>query len=167
MVVAPLYTFIDSPEWLRISLFATFCFFMALASVLMVVALLKIRSRFLSQGKGEQISPLRMVIHASAFLVYVGMYIILAFLESSYDTTDYTEYYFSWSVDIVFGAISYVCLFFVLWHLGKKIEEIRTETVNSDRTISINSNDEDDEMVRLSKILKPDLNPQRTESEIS
>lgn len=81
-----------------------------------------------------------MVIHASAFLVYVGMYIVLAAIDSSLvDPTANNYYYFSWSVDTLFGAISYSCLFLVIWHLSKTQEYARTESVNSSRTISMES----------------------------
>lgn len=50
MIIASFYVFIDNPYWIKASLFLTFCLFMAVASIMMVVALINIRSRFLSQG---------------------------------------------------------------------------------------------------------------------
>lgn len=51
LVVACLYVFVEEPFSLKVALFATFCVFMAVAALLMVVALRNIRARFLKQGQ--------------------------------------------------------------------------------------------------------------------
>jgi hypothetical protein len=88
--------------------------------LLMIIALLKIRKCLIDKGLGDQVSPLRMIVHALAFLIYVLTYMVLAIIrwQSQLDV-----FYFSWAIDIIFGFLSYICLFFVVWHLGTKTDK--------------------------------------------
>ena len=85
------------------------------SAALMVVALLKIRSSLKKNGHGDRISPLKMVVHALAFILYVMVTII-----ASTVTMFKNAYYFHWLVCMVFADASFICLFLVLWHLGTK-----------------------------------------------
>lgn len=85
------------------------------SAALMVAALLKIRSAIKKNGFGDRISPLKMVIHALAFILYV-MVTIVATTVPIFSGA----YYFHWLVCMVFADASFICLFFVLWHLGTK-----------------------------------------------
>ena len=85
------------------------------SAALMVVALLKIRSTIKKNGYGDRISPQKMVVHALAFILYVMVTIV-----ASTVTIFKNAYYFHWLVCMVFADASFICLFFVLWHLGGK-----------------------------------------------
>lgn len=85
------------------------------SAALMVVALLKIRSTIKKNGYGDRISPQKMVVHALAFILYVMVTIV-----ASTVTIFKNAYYFHWLVCMVFADASFICLFFVLWHLGSK-----------------------------------------------
>ena len=112
---------------------------MTLGAVLMVAALLMIRKCFIDKGLGDQVSPIRMVVHALAFLIYVLTYFISVILVGVNN-----ESYATWAIDTIAGTFSYVCLFFVIWHLGSKTEG-RTSSVNSSSTISEDDVQQDDE----------------------
>lgn len=113
------FTAHDSP--LRKTLYVLFCITMGAAASLMVIALVKIRKGLVNHGMREQISPLRMVVHALAFLIYILSYIGLGLTH--YFSGNNSEDYFSWFVDTIMGFLAYLCLFFVIWHLGAKSED--------------------------------------------
>ena len=76
---------------------------------------------------------MRMVVHALAFLIYVLTYLIWSIMEAISPQSG--NYYFGWAFETLCGAFAYVCLFFVIWHLGSKTKE-RVSSVSSARTIS-------------------------------
>ena len=126
-------------------LFVLFCIMMLGSAILMVVALLKMRRCFVDKGLVEQVSPLKMTIHALSFLIYVAEYCVIAICEVFFLGTMYRENFLvSWFVDTIFGGLSYTCLFFVLWHLGKKSED-RKESVSSNSTIAEEPGDVDED----------------------
>lgn len=97
---------------------------MVVASVLMIIALLTIRRNFEDKGLSDQVSPLKMVVHACSFLVYILSYFIMAIINYRFCGTTLvcSGFYFSWFVDTIFALVAYICLFFVMWHLGQKTE---------------------------------------------
>ena len=117
-VIGPFTVFTHTGSFGNILLETILCVVMGLAAVLMVVALLKIRSCFVDRGLGAQVSPLRMVVHALSFLLYILEYSVfkLVSLLSKQINADYV----GWAVDTFFAFFSYICLFFVIWHLGSK-----------------------------------------------
>jgi membrane protein YdbS with pleckstrin-like domain len=114
------------------------------SAALMVVALLKIRSTIKKNGYGDRISPQKMVVHALAFILYVMVTIV-----ASTVTIFKNAYYFHWLVCMVFADASFICLFFVLWHLGSKQNTSKidydaiTEKEASERNGSILTVDEE------------------------
>lgn len=120
----------------------------------MIMALLKIRSCFVDKGLGDQVSPLRMVVHALSYLIYVATYMVLAIINWS--TSETEDYYFSWAVDTFFGLLSYICLFFVIWHLGTKTNP-KDALATSGSTIMESSDPETEseytDSLRVQKIL--------------
>ena len=68
-----------------------------------------------------------MVVHSLAYVLYIASYAIstalVAFLSSN------KESYFHWIINIIFGSASYVCLFFVMWHLGTKKDKAKSKKI--------------------------------------
>jgi hypothetical protein len=62
-------------------LFLVYCGVNGAGAVLMIIALLKIRSCFVDKGLGDRVSPLRMVVHALSFLIYIMTYMVLAVIN--------------------------------------------------------------------------------------
>jgi uncharacterized membrane protein len=94
---------------------------MSIAAVVMVIALVKIRRCFLDEGLGQQLRPKRMVIHALSFLVYMVTFVVIVIVQQL--NSNAIEYYLGLFLDTTTGFISYVCLFFVIWHLGSKTDD--------------------------------------------
>ena len=72
-----------------------------------------------------------MVVHALAFLVYYIVFILG--VTTRYLTN--SDENLSWPIDIVFGDFAYICLFFVMLHLGSstKVENLpNSNSVKSD-----------------------------------
>ena len=84
-----------------------------------------------------------MIVHALAFTLYVVAFFLLS-LITKFDGTDDKVVidYTSWFVTTIFGFASYICLFFVIWHLGateedpSRLESEREHDSLSERTIS-------------------------------
>ena len=66
-------------------------------------------------------SPLRMLVHALAFVLYVFVYASISFIAYLVSKDGIKDvFYVHWVVCIIVGFISYISFFFVLWHLGSK-----------------------------------------------
>jgi len=117
------------------------CSVMLLAAILMVVALLSIRSCFVDKGLGAQVSPIRMVVHALAFLIYIIEYSTSKIIEL-FSKTNNTEYV-GWAIGTLFAIFSYLCLFFVIWHLGSKTEQKESNTTTGSTILETNADEEE------------------------
>lgn len=108
---------------------------MLISSTFMIVALVKMWGFLTKQGLGPRLSPIRMFIHALAFLLYILMFFVLTLVGKLLDPDLDHFFYVHWFVCIIFGLLSYVCLFVVLWHLGTKspkLEFIRDKFSDDD-----------------------------------
>ena len=65
-----------------------------------------------------------MVVHASAFLVYILMFFVTELIIKATDRGSNDLFYVHWFICTIFGVVSYVCLFIVLWHLGTKTQKL-------------------------------------------
>ena len=116
VALSALYVYPAEGTALKTTLFTAFYLMMIAAAIVMVVALVKIRRCFVDQGLGRQVRPKRMVVHALSFIVYITTFIVIVAIQ--HIKTSSVNYYFGWFLDTTTGFISYVCLFFVIWHLG-------------------------------------------------
>jgi hypothetical protein len=91
-----------------------------MSAIFMVIALWKIRKFLKERGLGDKLSPLRMIIHALAFWLYIFVYAGTTITTKLLGRDINELFYVHWFVCIIIGFISYFCLFFVLWHLGSK-----------------------------------------------
>lgn len=120
MFVSAFYTYSERGPT-KALLFTAFYLMMSISAIIMVVALVKIRRCFLDQGLGQQLRHRRMVIHALSFLAYMVTYVVIVIAQ--FIDSNSIEYYFGLFLDTTTGFISYVCLFFVIWHLGSKRDD--------------------------------------------
>jgi len=117
----------------------------------MVIALHKIRKSLIEEGLGDHLSPLRMIVHALSFLIYVFTFMVMTTIRWFSDTS-HGNFYFSWIIDIFFGFLAYICLFFVVWHLGTKTD---TEVLATERSTIVESSETDDlfDSVRMQRLM--------------
>ena len=120
-------------------LFCIWCFFSGAAALLMVIALHKIRKSLIKKGLGDHLSPLRMIVHALSFLLYVFTFTVLATIR--WFSEPKNVFYFSWIIDIFFGFLAYICLFFVVWHLGTNTD---TEVLATTGSTIVESSEADE-----------------------
>jgi hypothetical protein len=123
-----------------ILLFGLFCLTTLASAIQMVAALLTIRRCFVEKGLADQVSPLKMVVHALSFLIYIVTYFVMTlvvdpFLKKKWivDHPGLPDYYFGWFIDTLFGGFAFTCLFFVMLHLGKKT--VRSKSVTTSSTL--------------------------------
>ena len=86
----------------------------------MLIALWKIRRFLVKRGLGQMMKPVRMIIHALVFLIYVLTFFVLTVIVRLQDHSGEKLFYFHWLVCIILGWLAYICLACVLWHLGTK-----------------------------------------------
>ena len=112
--------FEQGPLYAYVTLYMVNVLCMLISSAFMIVALVKMWGFLTKQGLGHRLSPIRMVVHALAFLLYVLMFFLLTIIGRLFDPDFDHFFYLHWFICIFFGLFSYVCLFVVLWHLGSK-----------------------------------------------
>lgn len=112
--------FYENNNTLYITLYLVYIFVALMSSIFMVIALWKIRSFLRQRGLGAKLSPLRMLVHALAFVLYVFMYFCFTAMEELKWQSSQKLFMVHWLIDIVTGWVSFICLFYVLWHLGTK-----------------------------------------------
>ena len=61
-----------------------------------------------------------MLVHALAFWLYIFVYFGITIATELAGSNSNDLYYVKWGVVTIVGFFSYICLFFVLWHLGSK-----------------------------------------------
>lgn len=105
---------------------------MFVASVYMLIALIKMKKFLTERGLERQISPIRMMIHSLAFLIYVGLFFLVTLLTRILSLEEL--FFFHWFVCIVAGFLAYICLFVVLWHLGTSSRDGRATSVLTSTT---------------------------------
>lgn len=59
-----------------------------------------------------------MIVHAGAFVLYILVAIIDTVIDF-FDPAD-NDYYFHWLLLLVFAWGAFICLIFLIWHLGTK-----------------------------------------------
>ena len=94
--------------------------FAFMSAIFMVIALWKIRSFLKERGMGDKLSPLRMLVHALAFWLYIFVYASTTIATKLSGGDVENVFYVHWAICVIVGFVSYICLFFVLWHLGSK-----------------------------------------------
>ena len=91
--------------------------------------------RFLiERGLGDKISPIRMVIHALAFLLYVVVFFVVSIIDRLIDPTGESLFYVHWFICAIFGLFSFLCLAIVLWNLGTYTSDSSKATNFPDET---------------------------------
>ena len=107
-----------NPRGLYITLYLVNVLCMFVSSVFMLIALWKMRHFLVERGLGQKMNPIRMVIHALAFLIYIFTFFVLTVIFRIEDPSGESLFYFHWLICIVLGLFAYICLACVLWHLG-------------------------------------------------
>ena len=146
--------FLNLERHLCAGLQLVYVFFAFMTSIFMVIALWKIRSFLKERGLGDRLSPLRMLVHAIAFTLYVFVYASIEIATELAGPSSNDLHYVKRFVCIIVGLISSICLFFVLWHLGSKDPMENFEDFNSNTTPSTS--------LQVDSILR--LEPNRTAS---
>jgi hypothetical protein len=114
-------------------MYLLYAFYAFNSAIFMVIALMKIRSFLKEKGMGEKLSPLKMLIHAIAFWLYIFVYFGLEFIGYLFGDGIKEVFLVHWVVCTIVGFISYFCLFLVLWDLGsleqrKEFADFKSET---------------------------------------
>jgi hypothetical protein len=78
----------------------------------MIVALCRIRKTIGASTRGKA-NTMRMISHASAFIVAASTFFIDEAIKKYY-------FYTTWILDDIFLSLSQYFLFVILWHLGTK-----------------------------------------------
>jgi len=110
--------FVKGNQTVYVGMYLLYVFYAFNSAIFMVIALWKIRSFLKEKGMGDKLSPLRMLIHALAFWLYVFFYFGITLIAYLVSYGVKSLFYVHWFVCTIVGFISYIFLFFVLWDLG-------------------------------------------------
>ena len=120
-VVSAIWTFFFKDEkQVYVGLQFVYFFLTFMSAIFMVIALWRIRRFLKERGLGDRLSPLRMLVHALAFWLYIFVYFGITIATELAGPNSNYLYYVKWVVVLIVAFLSYICLFFVMWHLGSK-----------------------------------------------
>ena len=119
-VVSAIWTFFFKDEkQVYVGLQFVYFFLTFMSAIFMVIALWRIRRFLKERGLGDRLSPLRMLVHALAFWLYILVYFVSTIITVCIAGNDIQSvFYLHWFICLIVGFVSYFCLFYVLWHLG-------------------------------------------------
>jgi hypothetical protein len=105
-----------------------------MTTTMMIIALVRMKRTIegMHALKGK-LNITRMLSHASAFIIYMVVYVLTEFLSIVFDNDNGNYFYVSWFVCIIAGTFSYFCYFLIIWHLGTK-EKVKPTVTRSWRT---------------------------------
>ena len=101
-------------------LFSLLCLLMLNSSVIMCLALFKIKKAIGNYIKNRAKNK-QMINHALAFILYMGSYALGKLLDFADEDT---YYYIDWIPIALAGFISEACLAYLLWSLGTKHKQV-------------------------------------------